>query len=130
MLDGAALDDPSREPKPVPGSFSMLDRSDPGRTPEAGCVLGAEWCPNRVPDSAELTPPGRTRRPHFGPALPNRPSGADLLIGRFQVRFLAGASEAAGAELGRHAAKGKKRRTEGGERLFDGEAAKVSEGPQ
>jgi hypothetical protein len=30
VLDGAALDDPSREPKPVPGAFSMLDRSDRG----------------------------------------------------------------------------------------------------
>jgi len=95
VLDGAALDDPSREPKPVPGPFSMLDRSDPGRTPEAGRVLGR-----------------------------------DLSIRGFQVRFLAGASEAAGAELGSHAAKGQKRRTEGGEHLFDGEAAKVSEGSQ
>jgi hypothetical protein len=30
VLDGAALDDPSREPKPVPGAFSMLDRSERG----------------------------------------------------------------------------------------------------
>jgi hypothetical protein len=30
VLDGAALADPSREPKPVPGAFSMLDRSDRG----------------------------------------------------------------------------------------------------
>ena len=30
VLDGATLDDPSREPKPVPGAFSMLDRSDRG----------------------------------------------------------------------------------------------------
>jgi hypothetical protein len=30
VLDGAALDDPSREPEPVPGVFWMLDRSDRG----------------------------------------------------------------------------------------------------
>ena len=30
MLDGATLDDPSREPKPVPGAFSKLDRSERG----------------------------------------------------------------------------------------------------
>jgi hypothetical protein len=30
VLDGATLDDPSREPKPAPGAFSMLDRSDRG----------------------------------------------------------------------------------------------------
>jgi hypothetical protein len=30
VLDGAALDGPSREPKPVPGAFSMLDRSERG----------------------------------------------------------------------------------------------------
>jgi hypothetical protein len=40
VLDGATLDDPSREPKPVPGAFSMLDRSDRGivtklRTPRS-----------------------------------------------------------------------------------------------
>jgi hypothetical protein len=28
VLDGATLDDPSREPEPVPGAFSMLDRSE------------------------------------------------------------------------------------------------------
>jgi hypothetical protein len=30
VLDGATLDDPTREPKPVPGAFSMLDRSERG----------------------------------------------------------------------------------------------------
>jgi hypothetical protein len=30
VLDGATLDDPSREPEPVPGAFSMLDRSERG----------------------------------------------------------------------------------------------------
>jgi hypothetical protein len=30
VLDGAALHAPSREPKPVPGAFSMLDRSNRG----------------------------------------------------------------------------------------------------
>jgi hypothetical protein len=30
VLDGATLDDPSREPEPVPGAFSILDRSERG----------------------------------------------------------------------------------------------------
>ena len=30
VLDGATLDDPSCEPKPVSGAFSMLDRSERG----------------------------------------------------------------------------------------------------
>ena len=30
VLDGATLDDPSREPEPVPGAFSMLDCSERG----------------------------------------------------------------------------------------------------
>ena len=30
VLDGATLDDLSREPEPVPGAFSMLDRSERG----------------------------------------------------------------------------------------------------
>ena len=34
VLDGATLDDPSREPEPVPGAFSMLDRSERGIAPK------------------------------------------------------------------------------------------------
>ena len=36
VLDGATLDDPSREPKPVPGAFSMLDRTDRGIATRCG----------------------------------------------------------------------------------------------
>jgi hypothetical protein len=32
VLDGATLDDPSQEPEPIAGAFSMLDRTDQGIT--------------------------------------------------------------------------------------------------